>query len=134
MTNLGWARMEVHPGLWLHRNTGAVMAIYVNDFLVTTGKNDEALFRKEIGSLVKVGELSTPISKFLGSHHKVMIEEGMSTLRMQMNDFLLDAAEKFCKEPGAERLASVRTPYLDEDLNAKGAVCLSVFAGSASSD
>ena len=42
LTNLGWNRMEVHPGLWLHKKKGAVMAIYVDDLLLAAGKNDEA--------------------------------------------------------------------------------------------
>ena len=35
-------RMEVHPGLRLHKMTGAVMAVYVDDLLLAAGKNDEA--------------------------------------------------------------------------------------------
>ena len=31
--DLGWTRMEVHPGLWLHKKTGAVMAVYVDDLV-----------------------------------------------------------------------------------------------------
>ena len=62
-----------------------------------------------------------PPLNFLGGHHKVVLEGGVSTLSTQMKDFLLDAAEKFRVESGAERLASVRTPYLDEDFTAKGA-------------
>ena len=133
LTNLGWTRMEVHPGLWLHKKTGAVMAVYVDDLLLAAGKNDEARLWKEIEHHVKFGEPATPISKFLGGHHKVVIEGGVSTLSTQMKDFLLDAAEKFRVESGAERLASVRTPYLDEDFTAKGAEGPGVFAGSASS-
>ena len=112
--------MEVHPGLWLHKKTGAVMAVYVDDLLLAAGKNDEARLWKEIEHHVKFGEPATPISKFLGGHHKVVIEGGVSTLTTQMKDFLLDAAEKFRIESGAERLASVRTPYLDEDFSREG--------------
>ena len=56
----------------------------------------------------------------------------MSTLTTHMKDFLLEAAEKFRIESGAERLASFRTPYLDEDFAAKGAEGSSVFAGYSS--
>ena len=47
--------------------------------------------------------------------------------------FLLDAAEKFRLEAGVERLAKVRTPYLDEEFATKGTEGPGVFAGSASS-
>ena len=50
----------------------------------------------------------------------MVLEGGASTLSTQMKDFLLDAAENFRVESGAERLASVRTPYLDEDFTAEG--------------
>ena len=125
--------MQVHLGLWLHKKTGAVMAVYVDDLLLAAGKHDEARLWKEIEHHVKFGEPATPISKFLGGHHKVVIEGGVSTLTTQMKDFLLDAAGKFRIESGAERLASVRTPYLDEDFAAKGAEDPGVFAASASS-
>ena len=85
----------MHPGLWLHKKTGAVMAVYVDDLLLAAGKHDEARLWKEIEHHVKFGEPATPISKFLGGHHKVVIEGGVSTLTTQMKDFLLDAAEKF---------------------------------------
>ena len=71
LADLGWTRMEVHPGLWLHKKTGAVMAVYVDDLLLAAGKHDEARLWEEIERHVKLGEPATPISKFLGGHHKV---------------------------------------------------------------
>ena len=96
-------------------------------------KHDEARLWKEIGCHVKFGEPAAPMSKFLSGHRKVLIEGGVSTLTTQMKDFLLDAAEKFRIEAGAERLAKVSTPYLDEGFAAKGTKGPGVFAGSASS-
>ena len=133
LIDLGWTRMEVHPGLWLHKKTGAVMAVYVDDLLLAAGKHDEARLWKEIEHHVKFGEPATPISKFLGGHHKVSIERGVSIFTTQMKIILLDAAERFCLEAGVERLVKVRTPYLDEDFAAKGIEGPGVFAGSASS-
>ena len=133
LIDLGWTRMEIHAGLWMHKQTGAVMAVYVDDLLQAAGKHDEARLRKEIEHHIKFGEPAFPISKFLGGHHKVLIEGGVSTLTTQMKDVLLDAAEKFHMEAGVEQLAKVRMPYLDEDLNAKGTEGPGVFAGSASS-
>ena len=135
LTDLGWTRMDVHPGLWLHKNKkrGAVMAIYTDDLLLAAGKHDEACVWKGVERHVKFGEPAAPISKFLGGHHMVLIEGGVSTLVTQVTDFLLDAEEKFRIEAGAERLAKVRTPYLDEDFAAKGTEGPGVFAGSASS-
>ena len=93
-------------------------------YVLAAGKNDEAHLWKEIERHVNFGEPAAPISKFLGGHHKVLIERGASTLTTQMKDFLLNAAEKFRIESGAERLAKFRTPYLDEDFVAKGPVSL----------
>ena len=130
MTDLGWTNMEVHPGLRLHKKTGAVMAVYVNDLLLAAGKHDEARLWEEIERHVKFDEPATPISKFLSGHHKVLIEGGVSTLTTQMKDFLMHAAEKFHIEAGAERLAKVRTLYLNEDFAAKGTESLELFARS----
>ena len=133
LSDLGWSRMEVHPGLWLRKKTGAVMAVYVDDLLLAAGKHDEARLWKEVERHEKFGEPAPPISKFLGGHHKVLIEGGVPTFTTLVRYFLLDAAGKFRIETGAERLATVRTPYLDEDFTAKGTEGPGVFAGSASS-
>ena len=132
LIDLGWTRMEVHPGLRLHKKTGAVVAAYVDDLLLAAGKHVEARLWKDIESHVKFAEPAAPISRFLGGHHKVLIEGGVSTLTTQVGYFLLDAAEKFRIEAGAERLAKVRTPYFDEDFTTKGTEGPGVFAGSAS--
>ena len=77
--------------------------------------------RRSNSTSSKFGEPAIPISKFLGGHHKVLIEGGVSILTTQIIYFLLDAAEKFRIEAGVERLAKVRMPYLDEDgLHRKG--------------
>ena len=52
---------------------------------------------------------------------------------MQMKIFSVGCCGGFRIEAGAERLAKVRTLYLDEDFAAKGAEGPGVFAGSASS-
>ena len=48
-----------------------------------------------------------------------------------MKDFLQDAAYNFRIESRAERLASDRTPYLNEDFTAKRAKGPNVLAGTA---
>ena len=103
----------------------------MDDLLLAAGKHDEARLWKDIRRHVKFGEPAAPTSKFLGGHRKVLIEGGVSTLTTQMKYLLLGAAEKFRIEAGAERLAKVRTPYLDEDFVAKGTEGPGVFAGSA---
>jgi hypothetical protein len=82
---------------------------------------------------VQFGEPATPISKFLGGHHHVTIEGGVSTLSTQMKEFLLDAAERFRIELGVDHLAKVRTPYLIEDFAPKGAEGPGIHAATASS-
>ena len=34
LTRLGWVRQEVHPGLWLHTATGAILTVYVDDLMM----------------------------------------------------------------------------------------------------
>ena len=57
LIDLGWIRMEVHPGLWLHKKIGAVMAVYVDDLVLAAGKHDEARFWKEIDRHVNLSRL-----------------------------------------------------------------------------
>ena len=133
LTDLGWTRMEVHPGLWFHKSTGAIMAVYVDDLMLAAGKKDEARLWAEIERHVKFGEPASHIAKFLGGHHCVRMEGGVTHLSTHMTDFLLDAAERFRNEAGIDKLAFVRTPYLDEDFTSKGAEAPGSFASSASS-
>ena len=56
------------------------MAVYVDDLLLAAENNDEACLGKEIDHHVNFSESNTPISKFLGGHHKMVIERGMSSL------------------------------------------------------
>ena len=109
------------------------MAIYVDDLILAAGKRDGARLWSEIVQHVQFGEPPTPISKFLCGHQKVLIEGGVTTLTTQVRDFQLDAAEKFRVEAGADRLAKVRMPYLEEDFTATGTEGPSLFAGTASS-
>ena len=51
--------MEVHPGFSLHKKTGAVMAVYVDDLLLAAGNNDEARLWKKIEHDVKSGKPAT---------------------------------------------------------------------------
>ena len=60
LIDLDWTRMVVHPGVWLHKKTGAVMAVYVDDLLQAAGKHDEARLWKEIKRHVKFGEPVAP--------------------------------------------------------------------------
>ena len=88
------------------------MAIYVYDLLLAAEEHDEDRIRNKIERHIRFGLLATPISTFLGGHHKVLIEGGVSILTKQMRYFLLDSAEKFLMEAGVERLAQVGTPYV----------------------
>ena len=60
-----------------------------------------------------------------------MIEGCVDSHNANQKYFVLEAAEKFRIESGAEQMASVESKYLDEDFSAKGAEGPSVFAGTA---
>ena len=69
LTRLGWVRQEVHPGLWLHTATGAILTVYVADLMMAARLRDEAALWGSLEKVVEFGEQPTPIDKFLGGIH-----------------------------------------------------------------
>ena len=63
--SLGWVRQEVHPGLWLHTATGAILTVYVDDLMMAARLRDEAGLWGALEKVVEFGEQPTPIQKFL---------------------------------------------------------------------
>ena len=133
LTKLGWSALESHPGFWTHGETCALLAVYVDDLLMAASPKDEARLWRELEDKVTFGDPPSIISKFLGGHHTVSVNNGVTTVAINMREFLLDAAERFREEIGVGHLAKVRTPYLDEDFAPKGSEKVGSLAKSASS-
>ena len=133
LTKLGWAKIDSHPGVWYNQKDDAVLAVYVDDLLMVAPPALEAKLWGEIGNQVQFDEEPAPIGKFLGAYHDVSSKGKVTTLDVQMNEFLADAAEIYAKEVGIKKLAPVRTPYLPEDFAPKGAEQPGEQAGTASS-
>ena len=133
LTKLGWAKIDSHPGVWYNQKDDAVLAVYVDDLLMVAPPALEAKLWGEIGNQVQFDEEPAPIGKFLGAYHDVSSKGKVTTLDVQMNEFLADAAEIYAKEVGIKKLAPVRTPYLPEDFAPKGAEKPGEQAGTASS-
>ena len=56
-----------------------------------------------------------PIAKFLGAHHVFKKDGNITTLTVEMEDFMKDAAAIYTTEIRATKLAEARTPYLPEN-------------------
>jgi len=133
LTDLGWTRIENHPGMWIHPASGAVMTVYVDDLMMAAPKEHEDSLWKAMELRVSFGEDPQPLGKFLGGMHSFTTHDGISNLRVEMEAFLRSAVDIFKAEAGITRLRPVRSPYLSEDFAAKGAEETGDFAGTASS-
>ena len=129
---LGWRKLEVHPGLWLHDVTKAILTVYVDDLMMASDPKDEAKLWKALEDKVEFGEQPSDIGKFLGGMHD--FKKGKeSTLTVNMRDFLASAVQRYMDEIGVKHLPNVRTPYLMEDFIAKGKEDAGAQASTASS-
>ena len=133
LTGLGWVRQEIHPGLWIHRETGAILTVYVDDLMMAAHARDEQRLWATLEKQVEFGEKATPIAKFLGGEHAFHSDNGVATLTVNMRAFLMSAVERYLDEAQIKSLAFVRSPYLMEDFAPKGAEAQGVHAATASS-
>ena len=120
LTRLGWVRQEVHPGLWLHTATGAILTVYVDDLMMAARLRDEAALWGSLEKVVEFGEQPTPIDKFLGGIHNFYTLDSITSLTVNMSAFLVSAAQRYMDEIKVTSLPHVRSPYLTEDFSMKG--------------
>ena len=115
LITLGWKKCDSHPGIWIH-TSGAVLAVYVDDLLMVAPRDKEEKLWADIAAQVTFDEEQAPIGKFLGAHHVFKKDGNVTTLTVEMEDFMKDAAEIYAAEIGAKKLAEARTPYLPENV------------------
>ena len=112
---MGWKKCDPHPGIWIH-TSGAVLAVYVDDLLMVAPRDKEDKLWADIAAPVSFDEEQAPIGKFLGAHHVFKKDGNFTTLTVEMEDFMKDAAAIYAAEIGATKLAEARTPYLPENI------------------
>jgi hypothetical protein len=110
-----------------------VLAVYVDDLLMTAPPSQERTLWKALEARVNFDDEPAELAKFLGAHHKLSTAAGVTTGRVQMREFLLDAVDRFKEESGEKSLSGARTPYLPENFSPKGGEDPGVFAKSCSS-
>ena len=115
LTEQKWNKCESHPGIWNHAS-GAVLAVYVDDLLMVAPRDQEDALWAAIASKVSFDEEQAAIGKFLGAHHVFKKDGKITTLTVEMEDFMKDAAAIYATEIGAKKLAEARTPYLPENI------------------
>ena len=70
---LGWERVAVHPGTWVHKETKSLLAVYVNDLLMTAPPPHEKELWKALEARVNFDEMPSELAKFLGAHHHLRV-------------------------------------------------------------
>ena len=79
LTRLAWVRQEVHPGLWPHTATEAILTVYVDDLMMAARLCDEAALWGSLEKVVEFGETPTPNDKFLGGIHNFYTLDGTTS-------------------------------------------------------
>ena len=119
LTSLGWVKVPSHPGTWTHSETSAVLAVYVDDLLLVASEEHQAKLWRDLELQINFDEPAVHIGRFLGAYHKMKKSGNLTEHSIQMEEFLIDAVQKYEKEVGASALAPVRTPYLPESFSGK---------------
>ena len=120
LIDLGWTPLDSHPGFWTHVASGALLAVYVDDLLLGATANLEMQLWKELASRAGFGDPPEPIAKFLGAHHRVTKDGDIVHYERQMEDFLIDATDKYMNETGVKKMCSSPHPVLDRGLRLQG--------------
>ena len=120
LEELGWERVAAHPGTWVHKETKALLAVYVDDLLMTAPPPHEKELWKALEARIHFDEEPSELAKFLGAHHDLSKRGNMTTGKVQMREFLLDAVARYLEKTGEKLLSAARTPYLPENFSPKG--------------
>ena len=133
LEELGWERVAAHPGTWVHKETKALLAVYVDDLLMTAPPSHEKELWKALEERVNFDDEPAELAKFLGAHHQLSKSGKLTTGKVQMREFLLDAVANYLAETGEKSLSAARTPYLPENFSCKGGEDPGVHAKTCSS-
>ena len=133
LEDLGWLRIPAHPGTWVHDSTKALLAVYVDDLLMTAPPTHQDSLWKALEARVNFDEPPSDLAKFLGAHHQMTKNGPVTTGKVQMKEFLLDAVARYLNETGEKHISAARTPYLPENFSPKGEEMPGVFAQTCSS-
>ena len=130
LEELGWERVAAHPGTWVHKETKALLAVYVADLLMTAPPSHEKELWKAFEARISFDEEPSGLAKFLGVHHDLSKRGNMTTGKVQMSEFLHDAVARYLEETGEKSLSAARTLYLTENFGPKGGEEPGVHANS----
>ena len=133
LEELGWGRVAAHPGTWVHKETKALLAVYVDDLLMTAPSSHEKELRKAFEARINFDEGLSELGKFLGARHDLSKRGNMTTGKVQMRGFLHDAVSRYLEETGEKTLSAASTPYLPENFGPKGGEEPGVHAKTCSS-
>ena len=112
LEELGWERVAAHPGTRVHKETKALLAVYVDDLLMTAPPPHEKELWKALEARINFDEEPSELAKFLGAHHNLSKRGNMTTGTAQIREFLHDAVARYLEETGEKTLSAARTPYL----------------------
>ena len=117
----------------MHKETKALLAVYVDDLLMTAPPSREKELWKALEARINFDDEPSELAKFLGAHHDLSKRGNMTTGKVQMREFLLDAVARYLEETGEKSLSAARTPYLPENFSPKGGEEPGVHAKTCSS-
>ena len=89
----------------------------MDDLLMTAHPSHEKKLWKALEARINFDEEPSELAKFLGAHHDLSKRGTMTTGKVQMREFLLDAVARYLEETGEKSLsaAAARTPYLPKN-------------------
>ena len=64
LNEIGWSLFDSHPGFWVNLETGALLAVYVDDLLLGAHADTEKRLWNDLASRVGFLETPEPIAKF----------------------------------------------------------------------
>ena len=86
LEELEWERVAALAGTWVHKKTKALLAVYMDDLLMTAPPSHEKQLWKALEARINFDEEPSELAKFLDAHHDLSKRGTMTTGKVRTDE------------------------------------------------
>ena len=119
MQEEGWESVPLNPGVFVHKDTGAFMIVYVDDMLMLASFDKTSELWRQIEKKIRFKDPEEDICRYLGARHTLdpydpKQPQASRIMMTDMDSYTTNAIMKF-KEQEQVKLPRVSSPFLTKE-------------------